>query len=114
MARLRCGKSRSCLRAYSGPAILRLSASCSPCLACVTVQQVFLDGKPVDGQAPDSEPTEWRSPSKAFELRQRPLSTAMPLDGKEKVLDADPRTEIRRAARARMKSRNPQVADSIG
>ena len=72
-----------------------------PYLACVTVQQVFLDGKPVHSQAPDSEPTEWRSPSQAFELRQRPLSTAMPLDGKEKVLDSDPRKEIvKRAARA--------------
>ena len=30
-------------------------------------------------------------PAKAFELRQRPLSTAMPLDGKEKVYGSIPK-----------------------
>ena len=64
-----------------------------PYLACVTVQQVFLDGKPVSepvhSQALDSEPPSGDRlvPARTPAHRRR---TAMPLDGKEKVLDAEP------------------------
>ena len=58
-----------------------------PYLACVTVQQVFLDGKPVSepvhSQALDSEPPSGDRlvPARTPAHRRR---TAMPLDGKER------------------------------